>query len=76
MFNLQTLNDLSLLSESVELECKLAQGQDGKGEIPKDFWSTYSAMANAHGGVVLLGVREKKGQFTLAGLSNATKLKT
>jgi predicted HTH transcriptional regulator len=53
MFDLKTLEDLSLLRESVDLECKLAQGQNGQGEIPKDFWSTYSAMANAHGGVVL-----------------------
>lgn len=37
MFDIQTLDDLSLLAESVELECKLAQGQDGKGEVPKDF---------------------------------------
>lgn len=56
MFDLHTLEDLSLLAETVELECKLAQGQDGKGEVPKDFWPTYSAMANAHGGVVLLGI--------------------
>lgn len=28
-FDLQSLDDLSLLAESVELECKLAQGQDG-----------------------------------------------
>ncbi len=55
MFNLQTLDDLWLLAESVELECKLAQCQDGKGEVPKDFWLTYSAMANMYGGVVLLG---------------------
>ena len=47
----ETLGDLSLLRESVALECKLAQGQNGQGEIPKDFWSSYSAMANAHGGV-------------------------
>lgn len=33
-------------------------------------------MANAHGGVVLLGVREKDGEFSIAGLSNAAKLRT
>ncbi|MDP3653585.1 MAG: winged helix-turn-helix transcriptional regulator [Rhodoferax sp.] len=76
MFDLNTLEDLSLLRESVDLECKLAQGQNGQGEIPKDFWSSYSAMANAHGGVVLLGVREKDGEFSIAGLSNAAKLRT
>ncbi len=75
MFDLNTLGDLSLLAESVEVECKLAQGQDGKGEVPKDFWPTYSAMANAHGGVVLLGVREKDGRFSVAGLSDPEKLR-
>ena len=57
MFSPTSLEDLALLRETVELECKLAQGQNGQGEVPKDFWPTYSAMANAHGGVVLLGVR-------------------
>lgn len=76
MFELRTLDDLSLLAETHELECKLAQGQDGKGEIPKDFWLTYSAMANAHGGVVLLGVREYDGRFSIAGLDNPTKMRT
>ncbi|MBU3058692.1 AlbA family DNA-binding domain-containing protein [Pseudomonas indica] len=71
-----SLDDLSLLVETVELECKLAQGQDGKGEVPKDFWTTYSAFANTHGGVVLLGVREKDGQFSVAGLSNVEKVRT
>ncbi|NOU13879.1 MAG: AAA family ATPase, partial [Methylococcaceae bacterium] len=76
MFDLQTLDDLSSLAESVDLECKLAQGQDGKGEIPKDFWSTYSAMANMHCGVVLLGVREKAGVFSVAGIANVEKVRT
>jgi ATP-dependent DNA helicase RecG len=76
MFDLKTLEDLSLLREAVDLECKLAQGQHGQGEIPKDFWPTYSAMANAHGGVVVLGVREKNGEFSIGGLGNAAKLRT
>ena len=41
------------LRESVELEAKLARGADGKGAIPRDFWPTYSAFANTHGGVRL-----------------------
>lgn len=75
MLTLQTLEDISLLEESVELECKLAQGQDGSGEVPKDFWPTYAAMANAQGGAVLLGVREKAGVFSVAGLSNPAKVR-
>ncbi len=75
MFDLHTLEDLNLLAETRELECKLAHGQDGKGEVPKDFWLTFSAMANAHGGVVLLGVREKDGAFSIAGLENPAKVR-
>lgn len=75
MLDPHTLPDLSRLRETSELECKLAQGQHGKGELPKDFWPTYSAMANAHGGVVLLGVREKDGVFSVAGLDNPAKVR-
>ena len=67
--------DFDTLAESSELECKLAQGADGKGQLPKDFWSTYSGMANARGGVVLLGVNENKGQFSVAGIENIEKVK-
>jgi ATP-dependent DNA helicase RecG len=76
MVNLQTLEDLSLLRESLELECKAAQGADGQGDVPKDFWLTYSAMANAHGGVVLLGLTEKTGIFSVTGLANADKVRS
>ena len=75
MFSPASLDDLSLLRETAELECKLAQGQNGQGEVPKDFWPTYSAMANVHGGVVLLGVREKDGVFSVAGITNPAKVR-
>ncbi len=76
MLEMRNLEDMSLLAETVELECKLAHGQDGKGDLPKDFWPTYSAFANTYGGVVLLGVRERSGQFTVAGLANIEKVRT
>lgn len=76
MLELRSLDDLALLRETVDLECKLAQGANGQGEVPKDFWPTYSAMANTQGGVVLLGVRERDGQFSIAGLSNIAKLRS
>lgn len=47
---LHSLAELAQLVETVDRECKLAQGQDGKGELPRDFWPTYSAMANMQGG--------------------------
>lgn len=70
MFPVSDLLDLQTLSESVELEFKLAQGADGKGKLPEDFWRTYSAMANTRGGYVVLGVREKKGNFIVEGISD------
>lgn len=71
MIEIHSLEDLSLLRESITLECKLANGRDGKGALPEDFWPTYSAMANADGGLVVLGLRERKGQFELVGIENA-----
>lgn len=65
MFLISDLSDLRALSESAELEFKLAQGKDGQGKLPDDFWPTYSAMANCRGGYVVLGIREKKGNFPL-----------
>lgn len=70
MFAVSDLLDLQTLSESVELEFKLAQGSDGKGKLPEDFWRTYSAMANTRGGYVVLGVREKKGSFVVEGIND------
>ncbi|KVR78798.1 transcriptional regulator [Burkholderia vietnamiensis] len=55
-----TTEDLLALGESVDVEFKRAGGRDGKGEVPKEFWPTYSAMANTEGGEILLGVEELK----------------
>lgn len=75
MIDIQSLADLELLRESVDLECKLAQGRDSQGSLPEDFWPTYSAFANTDGGVVLLGVREKQQQFLPEGIANAAKVR-
>lgn len=75
MFKVSSLDDFNLLRESSSIEFKLAGGRDGKGELPNDFWPTYSAMANTDGGVVVLGVRERKGRFELEGIANVEKLK-
>ncbi|VXC88151.1 AAA family ATPase [Pseudomonas sp. 8Z] len=75
MIDLHSPADLELLRESIDLECKLAAGREGQGALPEDFWPTYSALANTNGGVVLLGVREKKGQFFLEGIANPAKVR-
>ncbi len=76
MINIRTLEDIEALSESVDLECKLAAGRDGKGQLPADFWPTYSAFANTHGGIVLLGIKEKDGSFSLNGLHDPQQIIT
>ena len=71
-----TKNDIALLSESIDLECKLATGRDGKGELPKKtFWESYSAFANTNGGTILLGVKEKKDHtFEVEGINDFQKV--
>jgi ATP-dependent DNA helicase RecG len=68
--DITSLSDIDLLRESVDLECKLALGQDKQGKLPKDFWPSYSAMANTDGGLILLGVEEKKGRLSAKGIPN------
>ena len=71
-----TALDLPGLAESCDLECKSAQGRDGRGEVPDDFWKSYSAMANADGGLILLGVQEKpRGQFLAVGVPDVERLR-
>ncbi|MCG6118891.1 MAG: putative DNA binding domain-containing protein [Aquimonas sp.] len=73
--NLNSLTDIQLLRESLDIECKLALGEDGRGALPRDFWPTYSAFANTEGGVVLLGLREKHGTFVLEGIQDVAKVR-
>lgn len=75
MIEIQSVADIELLQETIDLECKLAGGRDGQGAVPDDFWTTYSAFANAEGGIVLLGLREKNRHFEVAGIQNVAKLR-
>ncbi|NOY26427.1 MAG: hypothetical protein GXP62_11195 [Oligoflexia bacterium] len=70
-----TLDDLDLLREGWDFEAKLAQGRDGQGQLPRSFWETYSAMANANGGQVVLGLKENAdGSLDVRGLANPAKV--
>ncbi len=75
MMEIRTLEDIALLAESSDLECKKAAGRDGRGELPRDFWETYSAMANTDGGTVLLGIRQKGDRFELNGIELVENVK-
>ena len=55
--------------ELVHAECK-----DASGGLPDSIWESYSSFANTDGGVILLGVKEVDGRFSVAGVSNATAL--
>lgn len=66
--------DFALLKEAYDVECKAAQGLDGEGELPKDFWESYSAMANTDGGSIFLGVVEKKDTFQVLGIKKPEKV--
>lgn len=59
MLIIDSLEDIAALRESQEIECKLAQGKNGKGALPNDVWETYSAFANTDGGDIFLGLKEK-----------------
>ena len=68
--------NLSDLAEAYDLECKAAQGRDGLGELPEDFWKSYSAMANADGGIILLGLQEKpRGHFQALGITDIERVR-
>lgn len=67
--------DFETLAETTELECKAAQGRDGKGEIPASVWESYSAMANTRGGEIFLGVEETNDyRFVCKGIRDIEKL--
>src|SRR5689334_6255723 len=63
------------LTEGLDFEAKKALGRNGQGQLPENFFETYSAMANSEGGVVLLGVEEIRGKsWNVVGIPNPSKV--
>lgn len=70
-----TRDDLLAFREDSDFEAKAAQGRDGRGELPRSLWETYSAMANTNGGRILLGASElKNGTLELQGIPNPERI--
>lgn len=59
------VEELMEQKESVEIEFKSAAGG-----FPKAFWETYSSFANTNGGTIVLGIKEKKGEFYVDSLTD------
>ncbi len=67
------------LIEKVTFEAKRATGKNGNGQVPADFYPTYSGMANTLGGTVVFGleeIRTKEGEirFKIVGINNPEKV--
>jgi ATP-dependent DNA helicase RecG len=71
MRQLELFSPLQPSAEGNDTEFKSA-----KGGLPGSFWETYSAMANTHGGTIVLGIAERNGQLHWEGVPNAAQLRT
>ncbi|NVK29541.1 MAG: ATP-binding protein [Gammaproteobacteria bacterium] len=73
--HIESLDDIRWLRENKHVECKLAIGRDGNGELPHDVWETYSAFANTAGGEIFLGLRELPDMsYQLVGIRDINKV--
>ena len=64
------LSEFDIYKEDNRREVKKASGG-----LPKSLWESYSAFANTYGGVIILGVSERKdGSWFTTGLKNARSL--
>ncbi|MBF1603190.1 putative DNA binding domain-containing protein [Prevotella salivae] len=64
------IKDITSYKENNQLEAKKASGG-----LPGSLWETYSSFANTDGGIILLGVDEKKGgAFEITGVQDPDRM--
>lgn len=59
-----------LHSEFIPDEYFEIEYKSGKEGFPKELWKSYSAFANTNTGIIVIGVSEKKGAFSIEGLTD------
>ncbi len=65
--------DIAKFDSYKEDNCR--EVKSAKGGLPNSLWETYSAFANCHGGVIILGASEQSdGTWQTTGLTNERKL--
>jgi ATP-dependent DNA helicase RecG len=72
-----TPEDLQTLREGWDFEAKLGHGVHGLGGLPRNLFSTISAMANSDGGRILLGAKEvSHNNFDFVGIADIDKVES
>ena len=73
---IQTVDELNTILASLRAargDHQWIEAKRSRSALPVDLWKSLSALANAGGGLVLLGVDEQRGIFAVTGVEDAAK---